>query len=144
MKGGGRFFEAHDTGPPLIDICTLGDLGELLGKPCHDAASVDATHFQGNYLAPAFSCILEEPVRVFLPLHAADHAPCPVSMDQGRRHRLGTVLRDPVVVMLIDLAQVSPWPRKQTATQDSFQIQGDPARLTRGHSSPVRAPRARP
>ena len=125
MKGGDRFFEAHDTGPPLIDIYTFGDLSKLLGKPCHNAASVDATHFQGNYSAPAFSCILKQPVRVFLTLHAADHPPCPVSMHQGQSHRFGTVLGDPVVVMLVNLAQVSPRPREQTATQDSFQIQGD-------------------
>lgn len=126
MKGGGRLFEAHDTGPPLVDIHTLGDLGELLGKPGRNTASVDATHFQGNYPAPLFLCILKEPVRVFLTLHPADDAPCPVSMGQGQRDRLGTVLRDPVVIMLINLAQVSPWPRKQTATHHSLQVQGDP------------------
>src|ERR1022692_3547872 len=91
MKGGDRLFEAHDTGPPLIDICALGRLGELFRYACHNAASVDATHLQRNYLPPAFSYILKEPVRMFLTLHAADHAPCPMPMDQSQSHRLGTV-----------------------------------------------------
>jgi hypothetical protein len=126
MKRCDRFFEAYDTGPPLVDIDTLGDLNQLLRKPGPNAASVNATHFQGNYLAPAFGCILQEPVRVFLTLHPADDAPCSVSMGHGERHRLGAVLCDPVVVMLVNFAQVSPWPRKQTATQHSLQVQGNP------------------
>jgi len=63
---------------------------------------------------------------VLLTLHAPNHAPFPVSMDQSERHRFGTVLSDPVVVMLIDLAQVSPRPGKQTAAKHPFQIQRDP------------------
>src|ERR1700682_3896424 len=82
-QSGHRFFEADYTGPPLIDIYTLGDLGELLGKSCHNAASVDATPFQGNYLALSFCAIFKEPVRMFLALHPADHAPCSVSMRHG-------------------------------------------------------------
>ena len=126
MKGSAGFFEAHDTGPSLVDIHTLGDLCELLGEPCPNATPVDATNFQRNHLALASSCILKKPVRVFLTLHPTNNAPRSVSMHQGQRHRLGTVLRDPIVVMLIDLAQVSPRPRKQPADQNSLQVHADP------------------
>lgn len=125
-KGGAGLFEAHDTGPPLVDIHTFGDLCELLGEPRHNATPVDATNFQRNHLALASSCILKKPVRVFLTLHPTNNAPRSVSMRQGQRHRLRTVLRNPIVVMLIDLAQVSPRPRKQPAAPDSFQVHADP------------------
>ncbi len=104
MKSGSRFFETYHPGPPLVDINALRDLGELLGKTGHDAATVDATHFQGTYVASTASSLLKEPVRMFLTLHPADHPPRPVSMGQGQRYRLRAILCDPVVIMLIDLA----------------------------------------
>jgi len=110
MKRGVRFFEANDTGPPLVDIGALGDLRELLGKPSQNAAFVDATNLQGNHLARTCPCILKKPVRVFLALHPADHTPSPISMGQRQRHCLGAVLRDAVLVVLIDFAQVSRRP----------------------------------
>jgi hypothetical protein len=116
MKGGDRFFEANDTGPPLVYIGALGDLREFLGKPRQNAASVDAANLQGNYLANALPRVFKKPVRVFLALHPTNDAPGPMSMGQRQRYRLGTVLRDPVVVMLIDLAQVCPWPREHATT----------------------------
>ena|SRR5712691_1196902 len=126
MKSGGGFFETYHPGPPLVDINALRDLGELLGKPGHDAATVDATHFQGNYLASTACRVLKELVRVFLTLHPADDPPRSVSMGYDQRYRLRAILRDPVVVMLINFAQVSRWPRKQTATHHSLDLQGDP------------------
>jgi len=126
MKSSARLFEANDTGPPLVDIGALSDLCELLGKPSQNVASVDPTNLQGDYLAHAFPRVFKEPVRVFLALHPANDAPSPMSMGQRQRHCLGAVLRDPVVVMLIHFAQVSPRPGEQTATQYSFQVQREP------------------
>ncbi len=123
MKGGDRILKAYDTGPSLVDIRTLRDLRELLGKPRRNVAFVDAANFQGDYLALDSSRVLKEPVCVFLALHAANDAPCPMQMGHSQRHRLSAVFRDPVVVMLVNLVQVSSWPRKETLTQDSLQVE---------------------
>ena len=61
---------------------------------------------------------------MFLALHPADDAPCPVLMGNGKGDSLGALLRDPVIVMLIQLAQVSSGPGKQATTQDSFHVHG--------------------
>jgi hypothetical protein len=91
---------------------TLGDLREFFGKPCDNAAFVDATYLQGDYLEFARSQVLKEPVRVLFALHAADDAPLPVQMSKSEGHPLGAILRDAVAIMLIYLVQVSPWPRR--------------------------------
>ena len=57
-------------------------------------------------------------------LVTADNPPCPVAMGDSKGYGLGTLLRDPVIVMLIHLAQVSSGPGKQATTQDSFHVHG--------------------
>ena len=63
---------------------------------------------------------------MFLALHPADDAPSPVPMGNSKGYGLRALLRDPVVVMLIHIAQVSFRPRKQAATQVSFKVQRKP------------------
>jgi len=62
---------------------------------------------------------------VFFALHPANDTPCAVSIGDRQRYCFSTVLRDPVVVMLFNLAQISPRPREYTATQHSFHVQGE-------------------
>ena len=119
MKGCDGFFESDDTGPSLIDIGVLGNLRELFRKARYKAASIDAANFKRNYSPAGFSYILQEPVRMFLALHPADDAPSPAPMGNSKGYSLGAILRDPVIVMPIHLAQVSSWPRKHAASRDS-------------------------
>lgn len=77
---------------------------------------------------------------MFLALDPADDAPCPVPMGKSKRYCLGTLLRNPIMVMLINLAQVSAWPRKDIGTQDSFQGSGKAGRPMCARSSQVQAP----
>jgi hypothetical protein len=125
MERGYWFFEANDTCPPLVDIDALGNLRELLRNSPLNGAPVDSTDLQGNYLAPALPHVLKKPVRMLLTLHPTNDAPRPVSMGQSQRYRLGAILCDPVVVVLIGFAHVSPWPKELTTSQDSFQVQGE-------------------
>ncbi|MGA2145280.1 MAG: hypothetical protein ABSH49_09980 [Bryobacteraceae bacterium] len=118
-------FETYNSGPSLIRIHTLRDLGEFHAKPCQNATSIDATHLQGNYLTSTTSRVLKEPVRVLLALHSADDAPCSVTMGHREHNSFGAVLRNPIIIVLVELAQGSPWPNKQTTAQYSLQVQGE-------------------
>jgi len=79
-------------------------------EPPRNAPTVHATYFQGNYLAPPARRILKEPVCMFFSLHPADDAPRSVSMGHGEGHPFGAIFRYLVVVVLINLDQVSSRP----------------------------------
>jgi len=111
--------EAHDPGASLINVWVLANLLQLRGKPRRYAAPVDSTHFQRN--CPS-SRVLEKPIRASTALHPPNDAPCPMSVGQSQRHGLGTVLCDPVVVVLLDFAHVGVRPCEKAKAQDSFQV----------------------
>jgi len=123
MKRGRRFLKAYDSCPALVYIFAFGHLCHFLRKPRQDASPIDAAHFQSDHLPFAVTGFLKEPVGVFLTLHAPNNAPCSVAMGQCQCYCLGAIFCDPVVVMLIDSAQVGAGPRKRTTTQNSRQIQ---------------------
>jgi hypothetical protein len=125
LKRGVRPLETNDPSPSLVDVRRLSHLSGFLGKARCDAATVDATYFQRNQPSPSILLLFEQKVRVFPTLQAALYAPGFVPMGQSQSHCFGTVLRDPIVVMLIHLGQGRSWPEKQTTTQGSFQIQID-------------------
>ena len=115
--------ETHNAGPSLVNIHAFSNLTELFAEPRHDATFVDATHFQGNQLTLGTRRILKEPVGEFFTLHSANDAPCAISMGNCQDDTFGTVLRDPIIVMLIELAQIRRLPGKGTVDFYVFQIQ---------------------
>jgi hypothetical protein len=117
-----RLLESDDRSPSPVHVSCLGDLRLFLGKSSRNAAAVHATDFEGDHLSSASSQVLKQPVRPFFPLHSPDNAPSAVLMNNGERHSFRSVLRNPIVIMLVDLSEVGCRPRQRTVRNCWHQV----------------------
>jgi hypothetical protein len=103
--------EADHPSPTVININTFRNLGQFLAQATTYAPCVHSTHLKRNQLPHSFVFVLQEPVSVFLSLHAANHAPSPHLVSHGKRNCLRTILSDSIVIVLFGCGKVGSRPR---------------------------------